>query len=503
MKLANRQSKQKTTTSISTKKGKMHRNIRNCHPKSKQIENYPNFNIDMNVFSQLKEEIPVPNTARTIKRKNEYEIVPLSSRVSEKNSVNLHQKVSHNPLIKNGPISPELAKQKYSLLLNTYEIEEIDEFQDIYFLGVNEVKIHPNRTGASNYGYDDRFHHYKAKIGDHIAYRFEIRSILGKGAFGQVLRCIDHKTNDLVALKMIVNTPVMQEQGKTEASILQFLNEAEGHEESGILQCTDYFIFRNHICLTSEILGLNLYDMSKKMHFKPFAMSKVRGIAKDILIGLEFIHSHSIVHCDIKPENILLCPEGKIKAKIIDFGSSCVIGEQKFEYIQSRYYRAPEVILGLEYGPPMDIWSFACIIAEMLLGRPLFSGDNEEEQMRNYMEVFGRPPNELIDNCSRRKHFFDDKYRVISHSGSKKHRKIGSISLAKLTRFQNSDLLDLLEKCFEWDQEKRITASEALNHPFFTVKTPRIQCETSSNSGHTGASKEPKEKVFSTKAKWK
>ena len=103
-------------------------------------------------------------------------------------------------------------------------MKEIDDFAEIYFVGNYAKKIRPNQNSANNYGYDDSSHHLKVVIGDQIAYRFEVRSIFGKGAFGQVLCCFDHKMKKQVALKIVVNTQQMQEQGRIEVAILQHLN---------------------------------------------------------------------------------------------------------------------------------------------------------------------------------------------------------------------------------------------------------------------------------------
>jgi dual specificity tyrosine-phosphorylation-regulated kinase 2/3/4 len=105
-----------------------------------------------------------------------------------------------------------------------------------------------------------------------------------------------------------------------------------------------------------------------------------------LLTSLRFLKSLRIVHCDIKPENILLKQQNKSGIKLIDFGSSCLDGETVFTYIQSRYYRAPEVIIGLPYGHPIDMWSMACIFAELLTGYPLFPGEDETEQVELELE---------------------------------------------------------------------------------------------------------------------
>jgi len=92
-----------------------------------------------------------------------------------------------------------------------------------------------------------------------------------------------------------------------------------------------------------------------------------------------FLEDHEIIHCDLKPENILLKDEACRTLKLVDYGSGCFRGEQVYTYVQSRFYRAPEVILRIPYTEKVDIWSFGCILAELYTGEPLFPGNNEQE----------------------------------------------------------------------------------------------------------------------------
>ena len=375
-----------------------------------------------------------------------------------------------SPVSPDGALTATEAKQYFGGLLNSYEQHEIDGFDEVFFVGQPGKKVRPTHSSSSNFGFDDSERHYRAIVGDHVAYRYEIRAVLGKGAFGQVMRCFDHKTKQSVALKMIVNTEIMQEQGRIEVAIIQHLNNLDPEKKQNIIRGLDFFVFRRHICATFEILGQNLYEYSRAMRFKPIAALTMKPIAKQILAALDFCHSNKVVHCDMKPENILLAPGGFKNIKVIDFGSSCFVGQQRYEYIQSRFYRAPEVILGIRYGPPMDIWSFGCIVIEMMIGKPIFPGNDEHEQLEMLMEVFGAPPKDMIQNCSRRNEFFTSEGKLKPPKERRRRRGIGTTNLQQVTRITDNLLLDLLSRCFEWDQKKRITAHEALNHPWFTAK---------------------------------
>lgn len=126
-------------------------------------------------------------------------------------------------------------------------------------------------------------------------------------------------------------------------------------------------------------MSLNLYEFIKKNDFKGITQNLIRRFAIQILQALNFQQNHNLVHCDLKPENILLKQENKSGIRIIDFGSSCFLGQRIYTYIQSRFYRAPEIILGIPYTTAIDIWSFGAIVAELFTGYPLFPGEDEVE----------------------------------------------------------------------------------------------------------------------------
>lgn len=452
----------------STKKNPRTARAKASNNDSKQSAAVPvlNLNFEANHIpaKDIKSARPQKTSTTISTRLSNTRIRPKESKITSK-----IQKPT-DPIIKNAPITADEAKKLYSNMLTSYEMKEIDRFEEIYYLGQYSKKIQPKNTPNNNYGYDDSTHHLKIIIGDHFAYRFEIKSIFGKGAFGEVICCLDHKTHKQVALKVIVNTQQMQQQGRVEVSILQHLNHADPDHKSGVVQNMDSFMFRDHVCATFEVLGKNLYEYSRSIRFNPFSARQIKLVAKRILSCLDFCHQHGVIHCDLKPENVAFIPGSTVNSRILDFGSGCFNGYAKFEYIQSRFYRAPEVVFGIPYGPPMDIWSFACIIVEMLTGRPLFPAANASELVEMMFEVLGIPDKELIDNSSRGHVYFDENMKPIHKNPKKKKRTPKSVSLRSMLRVFDHDLLDLLEKCFSYDPSKRITAQEALQHPYFQTK---------------------------------
>ena len=150
-------------------------------------------------------------------------------------------------------------------------------------------------------------------------------------------------------------------------------------------------MYRNHQCLVFEMLSLNLYEFLKNTDFSGVSLNLLRKFAKQILKALSYLATPEvdIIHCDLKPENILLCTPKRSAIKVIDFGSSCRSNKPMYSYIQSRFYRSPEVMLGLPYSTAIDIWSLGCILVEMHTGEPLFSGSDQVDQMQKIVKVSG------------------------------------------------------------------------------------------------------------------
>ena len=367
-----------------------------------------------------------------------------------------------SPVVTNAPISPQEALIRYKSFLNEYEKDEILSFPEIYYVGKANRKLIADPENELNYGFDNDTHNYNLIAGDHLAYRFEIMSLFGAGAFGQVCRCFDHKTQQQVAVKVVVNTSQMHEQGRIEAQILARLNK---HDVKNVVKAYDFFIFRSHICITFEILSKNLYEIIEQNEFKGMPPKLVRLYAVQILTALEQVHNLSIVHCDLKPENILLQKDSTTIVKLIDFGSSCFVGHQMYEYIQSRFYRAPEVMIGIKYGPPMDMWSFGLILVELMTGNPLFPGDNEEEELWMITQLLGKPPKKLVAQGKRREEFFDDSLEL-KHEQTTQTYIPNSMKLQNVLRTEDTQLVDFLMRCFTWNQEDRMTATQGLQHPW-------------------------------------
>ena len=337
-------------------------------------------------------------------------------------------------------------KQKLSL----YEHKEISKFQEVYYLGIGRCVVENN--------WDDREGYYKIYQNDHINYRYKIIEELGQGTFGNVVKCKDIKTNEMVAIKILKKSSRILRIGKQELEIFNTLQNNQT-TETCIVTKLDDFIFRGHLCIVFELLSTNLFDLIKKNNFQGLQSQFIRSVATQILVSLKHSHSLGIVHCDLKPENLVLKHEKNSGIKLIDFGSAWTGGVKEF-YVQSRFYRAPEVILQADWNEKIDIWSLGCIVAELSTGWPLFTGGTELDVLFHITFILG-PPEKEIFRAGQAK--ICEKYDEIVADYEKSCDKTGQSIRNSMPRAESS-LVDFVEKCLKWDKNLRPSAEEALRH---------------------------------------
>lgn len=166
----------------------------------------------------------------------------------------------------------------------------------------------------------------------------------------------------------------------------------------------------------TELLRANLYEFQK---FKAergeppyFTMPRLQSITKQVLRSLAFLHSLGLIHSDLKPENILMKSYSKCLVKVIDLGSSCFLTDHLSSYVQSRSYRAPEVILGLPYDQRVDIWSLGCILAELASGYVLLQNDSLATLLARLEGIMGPVPAHMLNRGRFAHKFFTRSGRV-------------------------------------------------------------------------------------------
>ncbi|KAG7910473.1 hypothetical protein KL907_001364 [Ogataea polymorpha] len=386
--------------------------------------------------------------------------------------------------------------------LTVYERGEILRKREIYFTGDRSVKARVDSQNYSyNFGFDDKNKDYRCAVGDHINYRYEIMAKLGKGSFGSVICAKDHKTQQLVAIKIVKNEMDWSVQAMSEIKCLKSLSGCSPY----VVQYFEHFHFRSHICIVTELLLINLYELIEISRFRGLGMGLLRKFGSNTLHGLRFIHEQKLIHCDMKPENLMLAYNNQLgfHVKVIDFGSSCEHGRPIFSYLQSRFYRAPEVCIGARYNHKIDIWSFGAIMAELYTGTPIFCAKDEYELLDFFISYFGPPPRSYIlelrtqllkegpiVNLNRPstnslnfctllwKAFNDDGSLNSSYLHSKKSGckfKPSSFSLSRhLARYHTEPgagfehFVDMLAGCLTWSHHRRVDCDKLLSMPFFS-----------------------------------
>lgn len=394
--------------------------------------------------------------------------------------------------------------------------------------------------GANNNGWDDENFDYIVTQGEMFYGRYKIKERIGKGSFGQVVRAEDVESHRDVAIKIIKSKKPFLMQAKTEIELLTHLWESDPEDQHNIgtehllsdytvftfdplrkadmpisffistVRLLTHFMYRNHQCLVFEMLSLNLYELLKNTQFGGVSLNLIRKFGKQVLKALAFLAKSDvdIIHCDLKPENILLRHPKKSGVKVIDFGSSCRSNKRMYSYIQSRFYRSPEVMLGLPYSVAIDMWSLGCILAEMHTGEPLFSGSDQFDQMQKIVKLLGMVPQTMLDKSSDsiRLQFFDNKpsisglnqwelrqtklsktdalqavdtseakvvpstdpiasLRAVITAGNRQKKKFPPSEAYNSAR--NYELfVDLVCRMLTYNPEDRIKPEEAINHPF-------------------------------------
>ncbi|KAK9373390.1 kinase-like domain-containing protein [Lipomyces chichibuensis] len=362
--------------------------------------------------------------------------------------------------------------------------------------------------GTKNGGYDNDNSDYVLYVNDilggHDSHQcYLILDILGQGTFGQVVKCQDLNTAEIVAVKVIKNQPAYFNQSMTEVAVLELLNGMiDRDNEHHILRLRDKFIHHDHLCLVFELLSSNLYDLIKQNQFRGLNSNLVRRFAQQLLDALSVLKDAKLIHCDLKPENILLENSESPNIKVIDFGSACNEKQTVYTYIQSRFYRSPEVILGLPYTTAIDMWSLGCIVAELFLGLPLFPGSSEYNQICRIVDMIELPPQWMIEAGKQAAEYFEQvigpygkAYRLKSVEKYSQEHKVmeqpskkyfASTHLADIIttypmfkcnmkpdevereKVNRMAFIDFVQGLLNFDPRKRWTPQQAKEHPFIT-----------------------------------
>ncbi|KAN0062236.1 mitogen activated protein kinase 2 [Thecaphora frezii] len=298
---------------------------------------------------------------------------------------------------------------------------------------------------------------------------YEITKELGQGAYGCVAAATHRSTGESVAIKKITNVFTKRILTKRALREIKLLRHFRGHKNITCLYDMDIIdpVGFNEVYLYEELMEADLHAIIRSG--QPLSDAHFQSFIYQTLCGLRYIHSASVLHRDLKPGNLLVNADCELK--ICDFGlargfetdpelAKQGAGGFMTEYVATRWYRAPEIMLSFQnYTTAIDIWSVGCILAELLGGRPIFKGRDYVDQLNQILHYLGTPSEETLRRVG------SPRAQVYIRSLPYQPR----IPFERLYPKANPLALDLLAQMLEFDPAKRISCEEALKHPYLAV----------------------------------
>ncbi|RZC32392.1 cyclin-dependent kinase-like 4 [Asbolus verrucosus] len=285
--------------------------------------------------------------------------------------------------------------------------------------------------------------------------KYEQISVVGEGSYGLVMKCRHKETDQIVAIKKFLET---EEDATIRKMALREIRMLKRLKHENLVTMIEVFRHRKRFFLVFEFLEGTVLDELEKM---PGGLGDERSRERiyQVTRAINYCHSNHIIHRDVKPENVLVSSLGVVK--LCDFGFArlvCISGEPCTEYVATRWYRAPELLVGeANYGAAVDIWAIGCLFAEMMTGDPLFPGESDIDQLYLIVKMLGKPCHRHQQLMSR-----NSQLRAMVKSAS------GDLDFLK--HFPNWPLyaLEFLSCCMKMDPHERATSEELLKNNFFT-----------------------------------
>ena len=338
--------------------------------------------------------------------------------------------------------------------------------------------------------WDDPEGYYITILGELIEDRYHVTQNLGRGMFSSVVRATDRRTGKAVAIKIVRNNETMRKAGIKEIDILKDIAANDPEDKKHLIRLERSFDHKAHLCMVFENLSMNLREVLKKFgRDVGINLKAIRAYSQQLFLGLSLLKKCQYIHADLKPDNILV-NEARSTLKICDLGSASPIMENATApYLVSRFYRAPEVILGIPYDYGIDMWSVGCTLFELYTGKILFTGRNNNGMLRAIMECRGKFPHKLLRRGTLTYDYFDDLLNFQAQEVDKvtgrtvvkmidiKAKPVRDLRARLIPKDKKIDeqerkelelFVDLLDKCLDLRPEKRITPNDALKHSFIS-----------------------------------
>lgn len=368
------------------------------------------------------------------------------------------------------------------------EEEAEEDIDDLFALGTPEKKtrtvrkvVKPTVDVVAADAAADPEGYYTVRLGETLdGGRYHVFSSIGKGMFSNVVRARDTAEGEReVAIKIIRAQETMYKAGLKEISVLGKLRAADPDDKRHFIRLDRTFEHRGHLCLVFESLNMNLREVVKRFGKDVgLSLGAVRAYANQLFVALSLLKKLNLMHADLKPDNILVS-ENKALLKVCDLGSAADASEGGVEvtpYLVSRFYRAPEIVLGMPYDCAIDMWSAGCTLYELYTGKILFPGRSNAHMLLLMSELRGRFNTKLVRRARFADTYFDELGAFVHPDAKTVHalrtRDLKSRLMPPGERFSDAEakslgqFVDLLEKCLMLDPSRRITPREALAHSF-------------------------------------
>jgi serine/threonine-protein kinase PRP4 len=253
--------------------------------------------------------------------------------------------------------------------------------------------------------WDDPDGYYKIISNELVnAGQYRMIKILGRGVFANVAQAEDvkdqteGKNGKVVAIKIVRRNDLMRKASQKEMDFLRKLNEADPQDKRHIIRLLGSFDHKGHLCIVFEQMSKNLRDLLKEdTNGHGLSLQAVKMYARQMFSGLQHLRECNIIHLDLKPDNILVSHDKK-SVKLCDLGTAADKRDviDRTEYLVSRFYRAPEIVLDMEYGYAIDMWAIGCTIYELWTGKILFTGRSNNQMIKAFLECLGWPSEKLL-----------------------------------------------------------------------------------------------------------
>lgn len=375
-----------------------------------------------------------------------------------------------------------------------------------------------SQTGASGDDWNDHEGYYKAQVGELMNDRYKVtEDVCGKGTFSNVIKAEDNVNKMQVAIKVMRCNDMMRKAAEREIEILEKVRDSDRENKRNVIRLLRHFSYRGHLCLVFECMWDNLRVALKKYtKDKGMSLKAMRAYTRQLLVALQHIHRLGLIHADIKPDNILISAGHNI-VKICDLGSAMELTEVEVTpYLVSRFYRAPEICLGMKYGQSNDTWALGASLCELFTGKILFPGKSNNDMLRRFMEWKGKIPHKIIKSGTTwKQHFTEDldfkfldydavtrkrKTRIVTDFSKPKSlldhimQRVGPEKQKSESREDQiyvkkaKQFADLIGQMTMLDPEKRPTTTELLKCAFVTEAWPTPKAKVAAAKPTKGAS---------------